>query len=293
MEKIFFSEILTESWHRSFSRVGFFVFGFFIALPATLYSILFSSTENFRIEEWLPYISSHQTTILTFLFIYFLSTLFGKSNLILSLHHNIKQTDTKKEPLFKTLFLSIKKAFFIDLVMICFFFLFISTLSLPALISYATFGTVKGGLIALGMLVFFPVTIIAFFVREFTFFYFLLTPLKLKSSFEAGVQFFLRFRTFCLWFGFFSLLTDLLFTFSYNLVMLPIVAFFTKTIPSLSETTLFLFGSLIAVTWYTVFKQSLWLSFFHRLASPKDAVMKEEKVSDPLLEKEASEIPSA
>lgn len=288
MGTISFSEILKESWHRSFSSASFFVLGFFIALPNILFGVFFPDTGNQTLKEWLSFVSTHPLIITLLVLTHFSLALFGKSNLIVSLDKNIKNIPTKKLFLFQKIWSPYKKSLLIDLLVLCFFLVFIFFLSLPSLITYVTTGTTRDALVILALITLLPVAIVTFFIREFSFFYFLLTPLTLTSSLENGTQFFLRFRTLCLSFGIFSLLIDILFTFSFNLVMLPIVVLCTKMTPSIPATSVLFFGSLIALSWYALFKQTLWLSFFHHLATTKKKPEVPEKTKDTLND-EASE----
>ncbi len=292
MEKISFFEILKESWDTSFSRTSFLFFGFFIALPLAVQTIALPDT-SLPQTALLEKAARHPLLTLLLIGSFFVFKLFGKSNLVTTLHQNTKKNERaeKKNPFFQEASRNFKKAFLLDITLALFFLILFLVLALPSLISFFTSGTVPETLLVLSALILIPVVIISFFVREFSFFYFLLSPLRLKASFEAGATLFTKKRNLCLAFGLFALLQTLLFTFFLNLAMLGIVALSQKVTPFLPETILLFSGTLLSLTWYEIFKQALWLNFFKRLATPKNPVAKE--VTDALFKEKVSEIPSA
>jgi hypothetical protein len=291
MEKISFFEILKESWDTSFSRTSFLFFGFLIALPLAVQTIAFPDTSLMK-TTFLTGIAEHPLLTLLIIGSFFIFKLFGKSNLIVILHQNTekdKQAGMKRLS-FREIFRNFKKALLLDLAIALFFFFLLFILALPSLMSFFSLGTIPETLLILSALILIPVIIISFFIREFSFFYFLLSPLRLKASFEAGSSLFTKKRNLCLAFGLFATLQTLLFTFFLNLAMLGIVALSQKMTPFLSETILIFIGTLFSLSWYEVWRQALWLNFFKRLAAPKNPTP--EKTVDVLLEK-VSEIPSA
>lgn len=292
MEKFSFLDILFESWRLSFTRFSFFLFGFLIALPAVIISVLLTPLEELTLPELQTYLIAHWLPAALLLFGAFIFTLYGKGNLIVTLNATLSQKSAipKKVSSFSRSLYIFKKVLLIDLVIFGGLIMVLLTLSLPSLIAFLTIGSVPKGLVSLGIITLLPVIIIGFFLREFTFFYFLLSPLRLFPGLEAGANFFLRFRSLCLLFGALFVFTGLLFTFSLNLVMLGIVALLQTLFPAISTLTVFFIGNLIAITWYEVFRQTLWLTFFTRLATPKDPVPEE---AVPILKEEVSEIPSA
>lgn len=291
MEKISFFEILKESWDTSFSRTSFLFFGFLIALPFAVQTIALPDTSLME-ATLLTRITEHPLLTLLLIGSFFIFKLFGKSNLVIVLHRNTEkdQQAGKKHLAFREMFRNFKKALLLDLTLALFFFFLLFILALPSLVSFFSLGTIPETLLMLSALILIPVIIISFFIREFSFFYFLLSPLRLKGSFEAASSLFTKKRNLCLTFGIFAILQTLLFTFFLNLAMLGIVALSQKMTPFLSETVLIFFGTLLPLSWYEVFRQALWLNFFKRLATPKNPTPAE--TVDILLEK-VSEIPSA
>lgn len=291
MEKISFFEILKESWDTSFARTSFFFFGFFIALPLAIQTIILPDTSLTEIA-FLERITRHPLLVLILISLSFIFKLFGKGNLIVTLHRNDSETErAEPKPLsFRETAKNFKKAFLLDLAIALFFLALVFVLTLPSLISFLMFGTIPETLLVLSLLVLLPVIIISFFIREFSFFYFLLSPIRLKASFEGSAALFTKRRNLCLAFGLFATFQTLLFTFFLNLAMLGIVALSQKMIPFLPETILIFAGTIFSLTWYEVWRQALWLNFFKHIATPKSPAP--EETIDVLLEK-VSEIPSA
>jgi len=293
MEKLSFPDVLITSWRLSFSRASFLLLGFFMALPIATTNLVLPAAETLDLNVFQATIGLHPLGALLFLLWYFLSTLYGKSNLITALDTDLRHTETSPRRPFSFLrsFHTFKKALFVDLVIAGFFDLFLFILSLPSLVSFLTWSVVPQALITIGIIAFVPVAIISFFIREFALFYFLLSPLRLKTAFEASTSFFIRYRFLCLFYGLSFVLIGTLFTFSFNLVMLPVVALLQKILPTIKETTLFFIGSLLYLAWYQIFWQALWLTFFHRLATPKETVSGE--IVETVFKEKVSESPSA
>ncbi len=289
MEKISFLDIFMTSWRLSISRRTFLVFGFFIALPLAAQIFLLPPVDTSPTDQWLTEITLHPTRTIFFLLGYFLFTLFGKGNLIVSLGQTRRD---KKESLFSfpSLSRTFSRALILDASIGAFLIVLLILLALPTLIASRTIGSVPETLSLLTLLTFAPIAIVVFFVREFSYFYFLLSPLRLKTALEVSTNYFLHHRTIALWFGLFSLLLSLLFTFFLNLAMLAIVALFQRFTPALPEAIVVFVGSLICFTWYTTFRQTLWFTFFQYLATPKDKTKVVETKT--ILEEKISESPS-
>lgn len=288
MEKFSFLDILVTSWHLSRARARFYFFGLLIALPAVTLSLFLTPLENLPQEELLAYFTLHWLPLLPFLLTAILFTLYGKSNLIITLNHHLRHSLNTSFSLPQSL-RPFKKAVMIDLATTCFFLLLLATLSLPSLVAFLTLGNIPHGLTSLGIFILLPIIVIGFFLRELIFFYFLLSPLRFYASLEASANFLVRFRSLCFLFGMMFIGISLLFTFSWNLVMLSIVALLQNIFPSISEDAIFFVGGVIAIAWYEVFRQALWFTFFTRLATPKDPAPTEVVV---VLKEEASELPS-
>ncbi len=286
MERIPFSIIIQESWRISFTRASFFIFGLFMALPFV--GQFFLPTQMTE-KAWFTFFQTHPLLIFFVLFTLSLSKLFGKSNLIVALHHLTKEKTPLRIFSFQSLWKNFVKGVFIDTLLFVFFLLLFAILLLPSLFSFLFLGTLPHALPFLGLLIFLPVALMSFFIREFSFFYLVLSPLSLRASFEASTTLFMKHRNVCLLFGLFTLLIGVLFTFSLNLAMLGIVALFRGN-PFLSEEGALVGTSLFFLSWYEIFWQALWLNFFKRLATPKNKAP--EEAHQVGYEEKISEIPS-
>jgi hypothetical protein len=286
MEKISFSTIVQESWRISFSRASFFVFGALMALPFTGQLFIPSYLPE---ESLKSFLEQHSFFIFLLLISLSVAKLFGKSNLIVSLNTTLKNIGARPRISWRNSWKHFVKAFLIDTILFLFFLVLITILLLPSFFSFAFFGTFPSLLLLFGILILVPVLLISFFIREFSFFYFLLSPVNLRGAFETSATLFMKHRSICLLFGLFALLLGLLFTFCLNLAMLGIVALFHSN-PLLSEEGALLGTGLFFLSWYEVFWQAMWLNFFQQLAAPKNEVPEEPtKVG---FEEKISEIPS-
>lgn len=291
MERISFLDIFLDSWRLTLSRRRLFVFGLCIALPGASL-LVFLQNETVLTQEFLEtFVAQHLFVSLSFLLWYFFFVLFGKSNLIIALNETVHENDPKKPFALSGYLLALKKAFLLDMTIIGFFLLLIAILSLPAILSSVLLGTIPPSLILLEKLVLFPIIIIGYFVREFAYFYSLLSPLRLKSSFEAASNLFVQHRLRCLFFGLFFLCIRILFTFFMNLAMLGIVALLQKLLPGTHGAISFFVTSLILLTWYEVFRQALWFTFFRFLATPKEKATNETVVTP--IEEKVTGVPTA
>lgn len=290
MEKISFLDIFLESWRLSISRRRLYVFGLCMALPGAAL-LVFLQTESVLTQAFFEsFVAQHLFVSALFLVWYFFFMLFGKSNLIIALNETLHTNAPQKNTPLSARIAPLKKALSLDLIIIGFFLILITILSLPALLSSLLFGTLPASLLLLEKLALFPVIIIAYFVREFTYLYFLLSPLRLKASFEASSNLFMTRRFHCLSFGLFFLCISILFTFFMNLAMLGIVALLQKWLPAGNELITLFVISLLFLTWYEIFRQALWFTFFRFLATPKEK-MTDETTAVPIEEK-ITEVPT-
>ncbi len=280
MEKTSFRELAHRAWNLSFTAPIFFIFGCFLAIASVTENFFpaKTSTDIQSIKDLLA--TGHVPENIPFLMVIaiflFIIRSFGKGNLIVSIGASASK-DKRGIPLTH---LSIWKNFSRTLLLEGTVFLFLSgaaaILVIPIFLAFR-YNPAVLGIVALGALILFAaIAIIAFFVQEFSLFYRLLSPLRLRSSLENGGVLFSRHTSRCLLFGFFSFALFVLFTFCLNLVMLNIV--------TLTEWAGFsgqqaLISALIALpifSWWHVFEQSLRYLFFKDLAVPKTEESAEE-----------------
>ena len=204
----------------------------------------------------------------------------------------MQKKDALQKPLSSPLlWRPLQKSLLIDLVLTLFFIILILILSVPSILFFLKTGDVSAPLMWIGAGVFVPVAVCVFFIREFSFFYFLLSPLRLRGAIEASCDFFIKYRVPCITFGLSFLIMTLLFTFLFNLVMLSIVALFQSVLPGLSQASILFVFSLLFMSWYAVLRQALSFSFFSHFATPKETP--KVSVTDAVFKEKVSEIPSA
>lgn len=289
MEELSFFTLLNKSWHLSHARFRFFLFGGCIALPLASQSLLPLANVT-KEEEVIALVSAYPGYTLAFLLLHFSCIWLGKSQLIPALYSELR-SENSQHTTSPSLSPSspLKKTAILDIILGLFLFLVIIVLLLPSLLSFLMYQNIPETLITLGLLVFLPLFFLTFLIREFSLFYFLLSPLRLFPSLERGVSLFLGKRFLSLSFGLFCFFLSILFTFSLNLVMLGGVVLWQRFL--LSEAVPFLpfVVSFIGLTWYIVFSQALWLTFFVTLASPSQGTTPKET---PSTEEKISEIPA-
>ena len=290
MEKISFLKIFFESWRLSFARPHFFVFGLLLTISTAVRFFVFPSSETLTLPFLKEFLENHLLFVFLFIILSFLLATIGKSSLVMTLAKEMKNDRSSHSVPLPSLIPSIKKGFLIDLSLALFFLCLIIILLLPALVAILTLNTLPSALSLLSLTVLLLIGIAAFFIREFAYFYYLLSPLGFRSALESSALLFHHYRFLSLLFGLCFLSVTLLFTFSWNLVMLGIVALTQKIFPAVSENAVFLIGILVFFSWYELFRQSAWLIFFRHLALPKKDASEEEPLS---VENGTPEVPGA
>ena len=269
MEKPSFPVMLSDSFRFSRTR-GLLLFGIPIALSLAAEGYFIESEQAITLQALQDLVSRHPYDTAIFLVVSYIFSLIGKSGLICSLDLLTKKDSPKKIfPPLSILLRSLFRGMALDFFIVLFFLVIMCILSLPFLIASDMFETVPDSLITLFIIVIIPILIVAMFVRQFSFFYFLLSPVRLRAAFETSMDLLLRHRRICFMFGILLLIIALLFTFSFNLVMLGIVMLFQKLAPEVPQAALLFIGILALFTWYETFKQTLWFLFFRSLALPK------------------------
>ncbi len=275
MEKPSFLDLLHQAQTLSFSSAAFF-FGSLIALPLTVVSALlttdtppetsstFIATTPFEVAMFLL------TLILVFCFLFL-----GKSGLILSFHATLQKKPSSKKIFLRVLFSGFHKSLLLGGLIGGFFLVITSILLLPPLLSWAHTGEISSLLFSLSALTFLPIVLVGSIIQEFSFLYFLLSPLRMTSALNNSLRLFSYNQLLSLRFLLFTFSLSLLFTFSLNVVMLGIVAL-SQELGLISSSHLFF--SLLAVMalgWFTAFKQALWMLFFRSIATPQEPETKE------------------
>lgn len=276
MEKISLLTLFVKSWRLSFACSRFYLFGLCIALPLASQLFFPLPHDSSDIMTLIPLIHSHFLFLSVFLIVICLSTIFGKSQLIPSLYKKIHPTNVEtSNPSTKSLWKNFQKTILLELgfyfFLVCIFFV----LSLPSITSFFLFKMISDTLIHLGFFAGILIFLLTFLIKEFSLFYYLLSPLRLLPAVERGSIFCMKRLSTTIFFLTTYFLFSLLFTFSLNLVMLGGVVLSQKLHLSESSTLVAFLISLPCLVWYAVFSQSLWLTFFLELATPKSTTPKE------------------
>lgn len=260
-------EMIVETWRLSMRRRQFWVFGLILSLPLLVQATLLSDIPE-EPSLLYSYATTHTKELVLFFLITCITSLIGKSGLILSFQR-VSKNDFSPLSL-PTLAQAMNRSFKIECATLFFLLCLGLVVAVPFIVSLATFDLVPSSLRWLALFLIVPVTLVMLIIREFTFFYFLLTPgLRFRSALEASSALFQKHSLSALHFILLVLMLTLLFTFFLNLAMLSIVALLHLLLPKLADAVLVTVGSFFALSVFEVIRQGLWFRYFERLAKPK------------------------
>lgn len=280
-------ELLSEAWRLSLRRRQFWVFGIILALPVFAQTLLLSDLPK-EASLLSSYVLDHPLELLSFFLISLVASLLGKAGLVLSFHFSSKDDTSRLSS--ATFIQAVWRSCVIDGAVFLFLLSLGLVLIIPFLVAFFVLGSIPSTLHWLALVVVIPITLVMLIVREFTYFYFLLTPgLRFRSALNASIALFQKHSLPSLQFILLVLSLTFLFTFSLNLAMLSIVALSHLFFPTLSTSVMVTIGSFLALSVFEVIRQGVWFLYFERLAKPKDPIRDAGTVS---IEKEV-EMPSA
>ena len=300
MERVSFYELLLRAWNISWSGFKPYIFGGLLALVVISQNIFTTTLPRF--SSWTEAVNFLQSegwgVVMGVSLLLFLVYIFGKSNLIGLLSeiektfNKTKVSKTRSAPLLPR---NLTRLFLRGLALegtVFLFLLFITILlALPVFLAWWMDRQVLDTLSVLAAIVFIPVAAVIFLSSRFALFYFLLSPLRLRSSLENGYALFSRYVVRTLLFGLFSFALAIIFTFCLNLLMLNISLVAEYAPSDFLARYLPLLLSFPFLAWWSILDQALWLSFFEDLARPKDKV--DAGREEVLIKDRAPEIPPA
>jgi len=276
MEKVYFRKLLSQAWVASRVKKLPWIFASVVALagltgnhlnadfgeatsPEELFHIIVQKSPQ---EAWYIFLG---------LFIFFVISIVGKSNLIASLSFITYKNNLPNYPTtLRAIGSNFIRSFFLECIALLFLIATIAILSLPLLIASETNPGALPSLIIFSSLTFIPIALTIFLMKQFALFYLLLSPLGIRGSIETSGVLFSRFFSLNLLFIFFTFLVSVLFTFLVNLVILGITVL-SKNIPlPFGEGVLPLIVSFVSFTWFALFEQALWLAFFQSIGGKYD-----------------------
>lgn len=260
-------EMIVETWRLSIRRRQVWVLGLILSLPLLVQATLLSDIPE-EPSLLYSYATTHTKELVLFFLIACVTSLIGKSSLILSFQR-VSKNDFSPISL-PALAQAMNRSFKIECATLFFLLCFGLVVAVPFVASLATFDLVPSSLRWLALFLIVPVTLVMLSIREFTFFYFLLTPdLRFRSALEASIALFQKHPLSTIHFILLVLMLTLLFTFSLNLAMLSIVALSHLLLPKLADAVFVTVGSFFALSVFEVIRQGLWFRYFERLAKPK------------------------
>jgi len=286
MEKTSFYKLILEAYTATFAKKLPWVFGSFVTISSFIESKINTDITNAPSFEALFQTVSQKSpqelgTVFLVLFFLFILSAFGKGNLIVSLSFI---TNKNNLPNHSTTLRTLSKNFTVTFLLECiaFFFLvaIIGIFSIPVLIASGTNPSAVPILLSFAILTFIPIALVVSLIKEFSFIYVLLSPLKIREAIEASRILFSRYKARSFFFVILTLLLTGLFTFCINLVILGITALSEKVSLLVTKESISLFVSFFLFAWFTIFLQALWIAFFKSIAHLKtDPVVEEKEVT--------------
>jgi hypothetical protein len=277
MKKLPFYEFFLQAWRASISpRRVTLILGLVVAISNIVAS---------RLDIVFPYIFSLNKFTLMFpekiygeaffiflwVVLFFVIGVFGKGNLIVSLSYMAGKTGL---PNYLNTFTALKKNFLNTLkveLLALFSLLAVSfIILLPLGIASANNPNVMNLLIILGLITLLPIAIIIFFIKQYSLFYFLLSPVSFRGAIETACTLFSKFFFRSLSFGLFFLALAALFTFCLQMVILGVVFLAQKISLPLEEQIISFAASFVFFAWFAIFQQALWLAFFKSIAGMRE-----------------------
>lgn len=272
-----FYEFFLQAWRASIYQRSAWVFGLIIAVATVVTLRLdivlphISSSEKFAFMIFSEGIYGEMLLVFLWLALFFAVSAFGKGNLIVSLSYLAGKISPPNYPrTAKAMRKNFLRALVVDATALFSVLAAVGIILLPLGIASASNPNVMNSLITLGLLTLIPIIIIVCFIRQYTLFYFLLSPLSLRGAIETSCALFSRFFVKSLLFGLFFGALVIFFTFCLELAILAIVFLARKISVPLEEQTISLATSFVFFIWLAVFQQALWLAFFRSIADTRD-----------------------
>ncbi|MGK2848564.1 MAG: hypothetical protein ACSLEX_00600 [Minisyncoccota bacterium] len=286
MQKLSFHTICQEAWKVSWQKKIHWIFALLIGIVSIIsntlsehYVLLSGDTPPVIIPT--QHSLSLWLLILCGLTILFIINVFGKGNLIASLAFIAGRKHITNYPNTRhNIWLNFRYTLLLEITLIGIFLMIIGTLSIPFLIAISSNPDVIPILALVSILTLLPILTVLFFLRQYALYYLLLSPLGFNAALEAGMTLFVRHSLHSLIFGFLTLLISFLFTFFLNLIILSISALTNALSLTFIETGIIMLIGWLALSWFSLFSQALWLSFFKHIAMNN---------SDPLTETSTKE----
>jgi hypothetical protein len=279
MEKLRFDELFWQAWHASISPKLAWAFGLIIGVVSILLMMPDDTTAPniFYFEKFVRIFSGQASDnwiwifiLLGFVLLFVVKT-FGESNLIVSLSFVAGKTDLPNYPdTVRAMSKNFFRALLVEGMALFLILAIIGILSLPLWIAYTHNPQTMDLLSVLVLLTLIPIIIMIFFIRKYSLFYFLLSPLSLRGAIENAGALFSRFFFHSLLFSLFFSVLFILFTFCWKLVTLGIVAIVHWIAMPLGEEAISLVVSFVFFVWFAVFQQALWMAFFKSITSIRD-----------------------
>ena len=323
MSEIKYLQIIKDAWKITWKNRYLWWFGFFVTLGGGGgINYFFNSGEEKKLdpaqnEKILEFFSQNMHWIVTFAIIAFLMlilfsilSIISKGALIASIEKNSKGQLANFKSGWKDGKKNFWKIFIIDFSLGLFIFFTLLILITPVAILFFNKNYIIGGILAfLAILIFIPIAILSSYLKTYSYFYSILGKLTFWQAIENAYNLFVK----NIWA---SILLSLIFIplgIILMLVILAIVPFLFLIFSILGAIGYFTLGKITAIvigiigvaifflyaifvkSIYEVFSQTIWILFFHEIASPKleksalETELKTEPVIKPMPVIEAGE----
>lgn len=299
MEKVYFHKLLLQAWTASRAKKLPWIFASIVALAGLIGNRVNTGFGEATSPEELFHIiiqkSPQEVWYIFFgLFIFFVISVVGKSNLIVSLSFITYRNNLPNYPTTaRAIGGNFIRSFFVECIALFFLIATVGVLSLPLFIASETNPGALPSLIIFSSFTFIPVALTIFLIKQFALFYLLLSPLGIRRSIENSSALFSRFFSLGLLFALFSFFVTISFTFFANLVILGITVLSKSISLPFGEGTLSLIVSFVFFTWFALFEQALWLAFFQSIGGRRKEIRTVKEKENSLDADILPEVPSA
>lgn len=298
MSQINYLDIIKKAWEIAWKNKCLWWFGLLVALISIsgyLNYIFPNSFEDIPAtqEKILRFADQHLALIIISviaIFIFFIVIgilgVFGRGALIKLVHATAKMKPSN----FKIGLAEGKKYFWrlltLELFLGIFLFIILAIISVPIIFLFINQSYILGAILAIvGALLFIPLIVLSFFLRAYGQLYIVLGGISLRSAIENAYALFLKNLSISVIMFLLLMIADIIFSFIVMLVSISIgivfsiLEFVVHSILKNTEATVFvglgiftgiiLFLVLRAI--YETFLQTVWVLFFHEIATPKES----------------------
>ncbi|KKP80197.1 MAG: hypothetical protein A2271_03865 [Candidatus Moranbacteria bacterium RIFOXYA12_FULL_35_19] len=312
MLKINYLDIIKKAWAITWKNRYLWWFGFFVALGGGgSANYFFNSDDEKKLnpaqnEKILEFFSQNMSWIITFIIIAFLLliifsilNIIGRGALITSIEKNSQGQIANFKSGWNSGKKNFWKIFYINIFLSLFIFFTLIVLVAPLAVLFLNKNYIIGGVLSfLAVIIFIPLVILVSYLRIYSYLYAVLGKLNFWPALENAYKLFAK----NIWPSIILSLIFIPLSFVFMLVIFTVLLILFFIFLLLSGIVFWLFGKITAIiigaigitifllillflqSIYAVFSQSIWILFFHEIATPKipEEIVATETTTEPL-----------